>query len=180
MTTCVCPVAIVILMFAGGRKFGGIAASLPLSEEARRLQLLMYTKCFQAPQFTVQGRTGKCGIMHLPTKSYYKWPTDEFRKADHVTVDASRCSRFLENLRVDDVATKKTRLNKFDVKLRPGSTDHDVFLQVRLQYNLLQTALLRMRMLARWQHHACSPELHRHRHNYPACGPRRVLSSRAP
>jgi hypothetical protein len=94
---------------------------------------LEFINCFQTPKFTALGRTDACKFLHKPTKSYYKFPTDAFRKVDRIRVDATRCQPGLNKIGIPAELLPKGKelLKPFEVKLRPMSTDHDVFLQVR-------------------------------------------------
>jgi hypothetical protein len=99
-----------------------------LSDTSRRLLLPSYTKCIQKPNFRAGGEVGDCSILHEPSESYYMSPTKAFREMDTVTIDASRCQPFIDDFSLGSRA--KLSLQPFEVKLRPWSTDHDVFLQV--------------------------------------------------
>jgi hypothetical protein len=90
-----------------------------------------YVDCFQTPVFTTNGSSGACTILHKPTDSYYKWPTDQFRTVSTIKIDASRCASFFTGATSEARARVADLLQPFEVDLRPGSTDHDVFLQVR-------------------------------------------------
>jgi hypothetical protein len=78
------------------------------------------------------GSTGICSMLHKPTKRSYKVPTDAFRMVDRVRIDASRCHPSLHKIGLprEMLGKGKRLLDPFEVKLRPKSTDHDVFLQV--------------------------------------------------
>lgn len=72
-------------------------------------------------------------MLHKPTTNYYKIATDEFRTVAKIQIDPSRCRSFLDKFGGDPgtLEERKALLDKFEIDLRPGSTDHDVFLQVR-------------------------------------------------
>lgn len=119
-----------------------------------------YINCIRQPDLTSQNRTGRCTSLHVESTCEYKNALPEWRAADSITVDASRCTYYLPppppppgrggwgKLRRGALVRPGERdeasgvvggeqvpvvLAPVTLALRPYSTDHDVFLQVRLR-----------------------------------------------
>lgn len=100
-----------------------------LSARSRAVLLPQYTKCIRWPHFIAGKLQGGCSVLHVPTQRHYKPPSDEFRQISQITVDVSECRDFIDDLSPPNLdITIHPRVN---VTLRPQSTDHPVFLQVR-------------------------------------------------
>ena len=119
-----------------------------------------YINCIRQPDLTSQNRTGRCTSLHVESTCEYKNALPEWRAADSITVDARRCTHYLPlpppprgrggwgNLRRGALVRSGDQgqaggaaageevpvvLAPVTLALRPYSTDHDVFLQVRLR-----------------------------------------------
>lgn len=99
-----------------------------LSEAGARTLFPYYMDCIHSPNFKSGGLNGACEVLHQPSKNNWKQAWDVFRQMDTVQIDVSRCEAFVDV--IDPNQKSQARLQPFDVKLRPKSTDHDVFLQV--------------------------------------------------
>jgi hypothetical protein len=117
---------------------GGSVAPRTLAQKYRPF----YVNCIRSPYFTTLAYTGKCGHLHQPGTCDYKHAWPRWRTADTITVRAGHCMKFLPPYR-DDATGKLVRPQLAPVKmsLRPQSTDHDVFLQVRDHHCSLASAM---------------------------------------
>lgn len=100
-----------------------------------QIQMPFYTDCFQKPNIVAGNivANGTCQPLHKPQHNSLMYPTAEFRKVESVTVDASRCEFYLNQ--TDTARSVQGLLEPLNIQLRANSTDHDVFLQVRLIYS---------------------------------------------
>lgn len=87
-----------------------------------------YVSCIHLPTLSQQGVSGGCDTIHQRSSCDYKNALDSFRTAASITVDASQCARYLTP---KSAADGYVDLKPVELALRPGSTDHDVFLQAR-------------------------------------------------
>lgn len=97
-----------------------------------RLQLPHYIQCFQTPVFTSGPLQGDCNALHdpAPNGQGFVHPNAVFREQDTVTIDVSRCGFYINSTAASgDQGGAVDLLQPFQVKLRPRSTDHDVFIQ---------------------------------------------------
>lgn len=108
---------------ADGKKYGAV-----LSEKDARTLLPFYMDCIHSPIFKSGDLNGACDVLHKPSTKSWKQAWDVFRQMDTIQIDASRCEAFVEV--IDPSQKSQAGLQPFEVKLRPASTDHDVFLQV--------------------------------------------------
>lgn len=95
------------------------------------MQMPYYIKCFQSPTFVSGPLSGGCEALHKLRTSSLVHPTDVFRQQATVQIDVSPCAFYLNSTAVGgaDGALGMELMLPFEVKLRPNSTDHDVFLQ---------------------------------------------------
>jgi hypothetical protein len=93
---------------------------------------LAFISCFQTPEFTALGRTVVCKMLHKPTSKHSKTPTNAFRAVGRIRIDGTRCQPGLNGIGIppEILPNGKQLLEPYEVRLRPKSTDHDVFLQV--------------------------------------------------
>jgi hypothetical protein len=97
-----------------------------------QVQLPHYTQCFLSPNITAGSLSAykSCREFYEEQESLES-PRAAFRNISTVHVDASKCQFYVNG--TDEVQVKaKQMLEPFDIKLRPNSSDHDVFLQARL------------------------------------------------
>lgn len=98
------------------------------------MQMPYYIKCFQSPSFISGPLSGGCEALHEVRTSSLVHPTDVFRQQATVQIDVSPCAFYLNSTAVGgaDNAPGMDLMQPFEIKLRPNSTDHDVFLQACL------------------------------------------------
>lgn len=105
-----------------------------LSEDGARTFLPYYMDCIHSPTFKSGSLHGACDVLHKPSNGNWKQAWDVFRQMDTLQIDASRCEAFVEAIAPE--LKSKAGLQPISVHLRPHSTDHDVFLQVRTSLRL--------------------------------------------
>lgn len=111
-------------------EWGGSQAGTVLSESGARTLLPYYMDCIHSPTFKAGSLNGACEVLHKPSNGNWKAAWDVFRQMDTLQIDASRCEAFVDVIAPE--LKSRAGLQPFAVKLRPQSTDHDVFLQVQL------------------------------------------------
>lgn len=107
------------------------ATSPDAGRETREYLSSFYANCIHSPQLTQSGITGTCANIHQPSNCDYKLAKDAWRDTGEIVVDVSHCSRFLPPRADADGTLQPQDLLPVTLALRPRSTDHDVFLQVR-------------------------------------------------
>ena len=91
-----------------------------------------FTNCIHSPLLQSLGSTRRCDQLQRNTRSdVMKQPSKTWAKAKSITVDVSRCSRYLPQSR-SLRGLKRPELPPLTMELRPRSSDHIVFLQVSL------------------------------------------------